>query len=183
VSQGLSHEDLKVQHFTPAQERSANMQNGDSPSSCLSQSEDDYEQKGSVVSVVASDVDKQEMLAQSEDKSDGRDDDVGRTDVSCLLSNVSGIHWHYLLCFASNCLNDFFGRAMKHLVVGGFYEFYLVISVSKFVSYLKVRFNLASVMHRVQVDHHGVCMLKGSSLFLRLSASFAFIYVKVIADQ
>lgn len=60
------------------------MQNGDSPSSCLSQSDDDYEQKGSVVSLVVSDVDKQEMLAQSEDKSEDRDDDVGPTDVSCL---------------------------------------------------------------------------------------------------
>ena len=115
MSQGLSHEDLKVQHFTPAQGKSASMQNGDSPSSCLSQSEDDFDQKGSVASVVVSDVDKQEMLAQSEDKSDDRDDDVGPTDVSCSFSNISGMHWHCLLYFESNYFMNLFGRAMKHL--------------------------------------------------------------------
>lgn len=85
MSQGLSHEDLKVNLFTPATGSSATMQNGDSPSSGLSQSEDDYEQIDSVVSEVVSEIDKQEVHVQSDEKSVDRDDDVGPTDVSCLL--------------------------------------------------------------------------------------------------
>lgn len=109
VSQGLSHEDLKVNLFTPAQGSSSTMQNGDSPSSCLSQSEDDYEQKDSIVSEVVSEIDKQEMHVQSDDKSVDRDDDVVPTDVSCLLSYFAGILWHCMLYIASISSIDFFG--------------------------------------------------------------------------
>lgn len=79
VSQGLSHEDLKVDHFTSALASSTTMQNGDSPSSCLSQSEDDYEQKVSVISEVVSEIDKPDLHVQSDDKSVDRDDDLGPT--------------------------------------------------------------------------------------------------------
>lgn len=70
--------------FTSAQGSGAIMQNGDSPS-CPSQSEDDYDQKDSVASEVVSEIDKQEVHVQSDDKSVDRDTDVVPTDVSYLL--------------------------------------------------------------------------------------------------
>lgn len=71
--------------FTSAQGSGASMQNGDSPSSCPSQSEDDYDQKDSVASEVVSEIDKQEVHVQSDDKSVDPDTDVVPTDVSYLL--------------------------------------------------------------------------------------------------
>ncbi|XP_024380724.1 uncharacterized protein [Physcomitrium patens] len=80
VSQGLSHDNLNSQPFSPSQEKSENKQNGDSPFSSLSQSEDDYEQKGSIDTLVISEVDKQEMHVQFEDLNDDLEDVASPTD-------------------------------------------------------------------------------------------------------
>lgn len=94
------------------------MQNGDIPSPGLSQSEDDYEQKESVASEVLSEIDKQEMHVQSDDKSIDRNDDVGPTDVSCLLDHLAGMLWYCMLYILCNYSSAFLVGMIQYLVAG-----------------------------------------------------------------